>query len=157
MAHFTALEHQSQIESDLSIRGTHATSDYDFTPPDTESAPPPAVYFRTTPQSEGMLFPFSYYPSSVAPGAEVAIAKVDIRLLRRSGYEFFLCSLVPTQFGPNYMVKVNAHIAAVPVEHILYAQRNFVPLKEKNGLFYFDENGGSYFSVCFSMCEYFLE
>lgn len=70
----------------------------------------------------------SDYPNNGDHDHETPPLTSTIKPVKVGQYELYLCSLIPTQFGPTWGVKVQAHVAAVPIEHREFATKNFVPL-----------------------------
>lgn len=104
---------------------------------------PKCVYFHLESDSVPR-FPFTFHTDQ-PPGSEVAILTVKVLdIIRQMGCKLYLCSLISTQFGPDFAVKVNAHVVAVPPRHMDFAERNFVPLGTTNELLYVDSFGGMF-------------
>ena len=126
------------------VRDTHSSyAPVSSSADETDGHLPKCVYFHLEPDSVPR-FPFTFHTSE-PPGSDIAILTVKIfDVLRQLDCKLYLCSLIPTQFGPDFAVKVNAHVVAVPPQHMGFAESNFVPLDGANEILCVDPQGGAF-------------
>lgn len=161
MHHFTTLNGKSEIQASRVLKSSHPpASDYDGPLASKTRIPteesnsvghdsgteileiPKSIYFHTIPSTESD-FPFTFHTHE-PPGAEVARLSLNILdIIRGLRAKLYLISLIPTQFGAPFAMKVTAHVAVVPEQHIVFAEKNFLRLDErKNNIFRIENDKG---------------
>lgn len=148
MRHFTTLEVQQEIERDMLMRASKSQSDYDGAAALPNA--PKSIYFELTPATESHL-PFSFksrWLKERFPSREMAALSLNSTLLFSEKYQLYLCAVIPSQFGPNWMTKVSITLGLVPPGHTLFADENFVRLdKLHNQIVTFLPHESTFFST----------
>ena len=143
LVHATHPSSADSILSEQFLRGGSATR-YDtvlFTEPDA----PRSLFAEIRPESEGTIFPYSFYPKDLPILGDVSILTVNMDVLCSPKFRMFYHKTSPTQFGPSSMT--SAALSQVIFVHaqnsraLAFARKHFLEIDKRANriLTYVDE------------------
>lgn len=141
--HSTSLDAKAQIQTSGFIRGSRdSLSVYDgLIGLDREA--PVCAYFQLTPESEGLIFPFSQYPQRVESGTRTAMVTCPIDQLNADEFKLFYVTSTLTQFGKIRSSRVHTHVVFARENSWEFCAAKLIELdKENNSVIWRDRSKG---------------
>lgn len=72
---------------------------------------PARTHFELRSESDGMLFPFSYFPKQLNSGNQIRLMTLDASFIAKPDYSLFYVATTPTHFGESFMTAYHSHVA----------------------------------------------
>ena len=86
------------------------------------------------PESDGLIYPFSQYPTELSDGADLSIITLDMEFLKRDDFRMFHNHTVRMTYDPRITPVAQSQVAFVhrdDKEAMSFAERELTPLKKE--------------------------
>ena len=148
ITHATYPDISRKIFNERSFRGGKA-GPHDgnlYEPSTTAPTVPSTIFMNVRSESEGLIFPFSQYPTDLRDGANLSIVTLDMEFLKHDEFRMYHNHTVRMTYDPRITPIAQSQVVFAhrdDEEAVEFAERKLTPLDKKSNaiLVHSEENG----------------